>query len=113
MSDVWKNREEAAIGHHVVGFDVEATDGHIGKIDEWSEDAGQSHVVVDTGHWIFGKKRLIPAGTISKIDHDANTVYVTMTKDQIRHAPDFDPGFLDDTTYRDRLSSYYGPHAVI
>ena len=112
MSNMWNNREDAAIGHDVLGFDVEATDGHIGKIDEWSDEAGKFHVVVDTGHWIFGKKRLIPAGAIARIDRGKQTVFLTMTKDQVKHAPDFDPGFLDDAVYMDRLSNYYAEHIL-
>jgi len=112
MSNVWNNREEAAVGHDLLGFDAEATDGHIGKIDETSIDAGSSHIVVDTGHWIFGKKRLIPAGAISRIDRTEEKVFLTMTKSQIRDAPDFDPGFLDDSTYKDRLTNFYGPHTI-
>jgi hypothetical protein len=45
----------------LVGFDVEATDGNIGKIDEATYDVGGSYVVVDTGPWIFGKKVMLPA----------------------------------------------------
>ena len=58
------------------GFDVAAADGHIGKVDEASYDAGRSFLVVDTGFWIFGKKRLIPAGVVERVDPDAETVHV-------------------------------------
>ena len=44
------------------GFDVEATDGHIGKIFEATYETGRACFLVDTGHWIFGALRLIPAG---------------------------------------------------
>ena len=74
----------------VVGYDVEAADGSIGKIDEASYDAAASYLVVDTGFWIFGKKRLIPAGVIRRVDDEDRTVYVAMTKDQIKSAPDFE-----------------------
>ena len=80
----------AAAQRDLTSYDVEATDGSIGKIDEASNDAGASYVVVDTGFWIFGKKRLIPAGVIERIDDDSRQVYVAMTKDQIKNAPDFD-----------------------
>ena len=89
----------------VVGYDVEASDGSIGKIDESSNDAASSYLVVDTGFWIFGKKRLIPAGVIERVDDDARKVFVSMTKDQIKSAPDFDAGDRDD---RDRYETYYG-----
>jgi hypothetical protein len=68
----------------VVGYDVEATDGTTGKIDEASNEAGSSYLVVDTGFWIFGKKRLIPAGVVRRVDDDERKVHVSMTKDQIK-----------------------------
>lgn len=86
----------------VTGFDVEATDGSIGKIDEATRDEGSSCVVVDTGFWIFGKKRMIPAGVVSRIDPDEKKVYVTMTKDQIKNAPDY-----DETRHRDDEQGYH------
>jgi hypothetical protein len=52
----------------VVGFDVEATDGSIGKIDEATYDVGSSYVVVDTGPWIFGSKVMLPAGIITRVE---------------------------------------------
>jgi ribosomal 30S subunit maturation factor RimM len=89
----------------VVGYEVEATDGSIGKIDEASNDAASSYLVVDTGFWIFGKKRLIPAGVITRVDDEDRKVFVSMTKDQIKSAPDFDAADRDD---RGRYETYYG-----
>lgn len=80
----------------IVGYDVEATDGSIGKIDEASNDAASSYLVVDTGFWIFGKKRLIPAGVIRRVHDEDRTVYVSMTKEQTKSAPDFEAGDRDD-----------------
>ena len=89
----------------VVGYDVEAADGRIGKIDEASNEAASSYLVVDTGFWIFGKKRLIPAGVIRRVDDEDRTVHVSMTKDQIKSAPDYEAHDRDD---RDRYETYYG-----
>src|SRR5262245_45227495 len=47
----------------------------IGKVDEATNDVGSSHVVVDTGPWIFGKKVMLPAGTIVCMDPPEQTVY--------------------------------------
>src|SRR5947209_11701667 len=55
------------------GFDVEATDGKIGSVDEQSDLTGASYIVVDTGPWIFGKKVLLPAGTIQRIEDRKST----------------------------------------
>src|SRR6476659_7738554 len=63
----------------VTGFDVEASDGHIGKVDEATMAPGATCLVVDTGFWIFGKKRMIPAGVIRAVDVDEKKVVVSMT----------------------------------
>ena len=45
----WDYRDSAFVqDRDLGGYDVEATDGSIGKIDETSNEAGASHVVVDT-----------------------------------------------------------------
>ena len=88
---LWEYRATVyAIDPDFTGFDVEATDGHIGKVDDASNDAGRSFLVVDTGFWIFGKKRLIPAGVVERVDPDAKAIHVALTKEQIKSAPDYD-----------------------
>jgi hypothetical protein len=104
-SPIWSYRTDVNAGDlDLVGYDVEASDGGIGKIDESNPAAGRAHLVVDTGFWIFGKKRLIPAGVVQRVDHDDRTVYVNMTKDAIKSAPDFDETKRDEL---DRYNSYY------
>jgi hypothetical protein len=93
---------------HLVGYKVEATDGHIGKVDEASNDAGAGYIVVDTGPWIFGKKVLLPAGVVSRVDATDEKVYVDRTKEEIKNAPEFDKDTYKDQTYRDSVGGYYG-----
>jgi hypothetical protein len=64
--------------------------------------------VVDTGPWIFGKKVMLPAGVISRVDSDDEQVFVNRTKDQIKNAPEFDEDRDRDDTYRGQLGTYYG-----
>jgi len=91
----------------LVGYDVDATDGHIGKIDKTTEDTSRRFVVVDTGFWIFGKKRMVPAGLVSRIDHNDKRVFISMTKDQIKSAPDYDEVQRDDDDYDTTFGTYY------
>jgi len=112
-SNVWTYRESVfgtgTSTGDLVGYEVEALDGSIGKVDEATFDTGAAHLVVDTGPWIFGKKVMLPAGVIERVDHDEERVYVDRTKDQIKKAPEFDESLHADTSYRERLGSYYGP----
>lgn len=95
----------------LTGFKVEAPDGGIGKVDEATHEASGSFVVVDTGPWIFGKKVMLPAGVIRDVDLDTETVFVDLTKDEIKNAPEFDEKRYRDESYRGELSDYYGRRA--
>jgi len=111
MSDIWTYQDTTwAEGNDLVGYDVEATDGSIGKIDEATNESASSYLVVDTGFWIFGKKRLIPAGVVSRVDHDSKNVYVNLTKEQIKSAPDYDRDTWGDES-RTLHSEYYGDNS--
>jgi hypothetical protein len=88
-------------------FKVEATDGSIGKVHEATHEAGGSFIVVDTGPWIFGKKVMLPAGVIRDVDLEAETVFVHLTKDEIKNAPEFDEDTYREQSYRNELAEYY------
>ena len=93
--------------NNLIGFSVGAKDGSIGKIDEATGDVGASYVVVDTGPWIFGKKVMIPASMIDRVDYDDETVHVSAMKEQIKNAPEFEESTYRDETYRNQVGSYY------
>jgi hypothetical protein len=92
----------------LTGYKVEARDDEIGKVDEATYESGGSFIVVDTGPWIFGKKVMIPAGMVRDIDLDAETVFVNLTKDEIKNAPELDDNLIRDEAYRNELGGYYG-----
>ena len=114
-TDVWTYRDPARLGAEVTrdfdltDYGVEALDGSIGKVDEATYEVGSSYVVVDTGPWIFGKKVMLPAGVIERVDEAEEKVYVGRTKDEIKAAPELDESFASDEAYRDQLGSYYEP----
>jgi hypothetical protein len=113
-TDPWTYADAGMLGVDVTrgvdltGFGVEAADGGIGKVDEATYDVGSSYMVVDTGPWIFGKKVLLPAGIIERVDLDTQTVYVNRTKDEIKSSPEFDEATYRDESYRERVGDYYG-----
>ncbi|MDQ3777824.1 MAG: PRC-barrel domain-containing protein [Actinomycetota bacterium] len=107
-TDLWTYRDTTIGTTDVTGYTVEAIDGSIGKIDEASNDVGASYIVVDTGPWIFGKKVLLPAGVVDRVDASDEVIYVNRTKDQIKDAPEFDESRYRDVEYRDEIGGYYG-----
>ena len=106
-SSLWEYTDQT-FGADLIGYSVEATDGGIGKVDEATNDVGSSYIVVDTGPWIFGKKVMLPAGVIDRVDRDDEKVYVNRSKDEIKDSPTFDDTTYRDEPYRDELGMYYG-----
>ena len=92
----------------MTGYSVEATDGHIGEIDEASfDDDASGCIVVDTGFWIFGKKRMIPAGFIRDVDWEKKVVHLSCSKDDVKGAPDLDEARKDDAAHRQEVGDYF------
>ena len=92
----------------LIDFDVQATDGKVGKVMEATYEAGESYLVVDTGMTLLSKRVVLPAGVVERIDHDERTVYVDRTEDEIKAAPEFDEERYREAAYREELSGYYG-----
>jgi hypothetical protein len=107
--DVWTYSDESIGDVDLTGYSVEAADG---KVDEASYEAGAGHIVVDTGPWIFGKKVLLPAGLITRIDPESEAVFVRATKDEIKNAPEYDVDLGVDDAYRGRVGTYYAGTAT-
>ena len=109
-TSMWVWRTDLVEIGSIEGFSVEAQDGSIGKIDEATNEIGGSYVVVDTGPWIFGKKVLLPAGLIERVDRSHEQVFVGLTKEQIKNAPEFDEITYRDDDYRSSLGDYCAPY---
>ncbi|CCH32312.1 PRC-barrel domain containing protein [Actinosynnema sp. NPDC047251] len=104
-------RDSAGAGERpdtgLIGYHVEATDGGIGKVDEDNAEVPADCLMVDTGPWIFGRKVVLPVGTVRRVDHEERKVYVDRTKDQIKDAPEYDPDDTDRDAHRQRTGDYY------
>jgi hypothetical protein len=95
-ADVFSGGDERALGASrpadldIVGYRVQAVDGDIGKVDEATQGAFGSYIIVDTDPWSLGKKILVPARLVNRVDDVDEAVYVDRTRDEIRSAPEFD-----------------------
>ncbi|WP_158841134.1 PRC-barrel domain containing protein [Saccharothrix deserti] len=91
----------------LLGYEVEAIDGPIGEIDQSNARVPADCLLVDAGTWLSPLKVVLPVGAVAKVDHDAKKVYVDRTKEQVQHAPEYDPDGFDASDYRQRLGNYY------
>jgi len=111
MYNLWSYRQQLiGIGEleNLTGYQVEATDGTIGLIEQATDEAGNSHILVSAGVWIFGRKIMLPAGTIARIDHVERKVYIDRDKDEVKGAPKYDEQLRNDADYHSRIGEYYG-----
>jgi hypothetical protein len=103
--DVWTSREGVgALSDEVKGYDVEGRDGSVGKVDHVSYTG--SCVIVSTGR-ILGKKFVIPASTIERVDHDSKTILVDLTQEEIEGSPEYDDQIGFDEDCERRVGAYY------
>jgi hypothetical protein len=108
-ADIWGYRETSGHvpGTRLIGYGVEAADGSIGKVDRHTEEVGRSYLVVDTGPWIFGKRVVLPAGLVDRVDTETETVHVSCTKDEVKDSPHFESGQHEDDGDVIRLIEFY------
>lgn len=77
----------------LVGFSMRATDGEIGKVEEFYFDDNTwdiRYLIVTTGSWLFGRSVLISPVAIQSVDWGREDFPVNLTKDQISNSPGTD-----------------------
>ncbi|MAT04454.1 MAG: PRC domain containing protein [Acidimicrobiaceae bacterium] len=91
----------------VVGYDVQATDGSVGTVESAGHDPDDSYLIVDTGFWIFGKQRLVPAGAVRQINRRERVIFLSVDKATVKDAPDLDADAhrQHDQAWRDRFAA--------
>lgn len=95
----------------VIGYSLHAVDGDIGHVDDFiihQENWLIRYMVVDTSHWLSGRKVIIPPDWISKIDWPQAKVIVDVSKEVVKKSPEFNPSAPVNREYEIRLYDYYG-----
>jgi hypothetical protein len=109
MSDLWSFRDDVGADRtDLDGLTVEAVDGSVGSVQDVISDVDGAYLLIDTGPPILGKTVLVPAGLVTAIDVDNESLKVDRTKDEIKGAPDFDAGLGKDPAYREAIARHYG-----
>ena len=96
---------------NVMGYYIEAVDGDIGHVDDFIVDDQPwaiRYMIVDTRNWWPGKKVLVAPDWISRVSWPDSRVYVQMTKEGIKSAPEYDPDQPLAREYETRLFGHHG-----
>lgn len=75
------------------GFAIRATDGRIGTVSDLYFDDNRWRIrycVVDTGQWLAGRYVLIGARRLSVVDANIRSLWVRLSKAEIRRSPKAD-----------------------
>ncbi|CAN5840946.1 PRC-barrel domain-containing protein [soil metagenome] len=93
------------------GYEIRATDGLIGKVDEVYFDDERwvvRYIVVDTGTWLSSRRVLVSPIAFGEPDWASRTIPTRLTKERIEQSPSID---LDKPVSRQQeahFNSYYG-----
>lgn len=96
---------------HLHGYAVVATDGDIGRADEFYFDDTHwavRYLVVDTGGWLDGRKVLISPYSVIGTDAHDRTVQLSLTREQVEKSPDIDAHKPVSRQHEADYLQYYG-----
>ncbi len=79
--------------NNLIGYNLEATDGEIGKVEAFYFDDDTwtiRYMVVKTRNWLYGRKVLISPQAVLKDSWTNVSLPVDLTKEQVSSSPDID-----------------------
>lgn len=98
--------------HDISGYAIQAADDEIGSVSELliEDDKWKiRYLVVRTGLLFAGKKALLSPEWVERISWNDRKVFVGVSTDMIRSAPDFDKSLLPlSRDYEQQLHEHYG-----
>ena len=93
----------------VTGYYIEAKDGDLGHVEDFVVDDETweiRYIVVDTKNWWTGKQVLVSPEWIDRVSWSDSRVYVDLSREMIKSAPEFNPKDLG-RGYDERLHKHY------
>ncbi len=95
-----------------LGYGVEGRAAHLGVVDDVLFEPDDRwhlrYLVVDTGRWLGGKRRLVATDWIGASAHDARFVRIDATREKMAEAPDFETAEDIDHGAERWLFRHYG-----
>lgn len=96
--------------HDVIGHTISGKDHEIGRVGDFLvDDADWSirYFIVTTAIW-FGKDVVVPTAAIREVSWDERTVYLTIPRERVKHAPEYHAHEPPEPSLERRLAEYYG-----
>ena len=93
------------------GYAIRATDGLIGRVDDFyfdDEDWAVRYLVIDTGRWLPSRKVLIPPIFLGPLDSKARTLSVSITTRRVKGCPGIDTRKPVSRQHETDYSGYFG-----
>ncbi|NJK86126.1 MAG: PRC-barrel domain containing protein [Bacteroidales bacterium] len=94
----------------VSGHNIQATDDTIGHVEDFiidDEDWAIRYIVVDTKNWLPGKNVLVSPEWIDRISWPETKVFVNLSRDLIKKAPEYKSDMNITRDYESSLYRHY------
>jgi len=95
---------------NVTGYYIEAADGDIGHVQDFLVDDQEwaiRYMIVDTRNWWAGKQVIISPEWINRVSWPDSRVYVDMSREGVKTAPEYDPDLPLEREYETRLFGHH------
>jgi hypothetical protein len=93
------------------GYDILATDGEIGSVDDFyfdDEKWGVRYLVANTGGWLTGRRVLLSPMSLGGVDWENRRVQVNLTREQVKNSPGTETDSPVSRTWERDFHAYYG-----
>ncbi|MBU3100912.1 MULTISPECIES: PRC-barrel domain containing protein [Clostridium] len=108
VNEQWENHLHMA--SDVIGYDIQATDGTIGHVDDFIIDdktLAIRYLIIDTKNWLPGKKVLISPKWIERVSWDESKVFINLLRENIKQSPEYTDESLLTRDYENGLYQHY------
>ncbi|MCE5300399.1 MAG: PRC-barrel domain-containing protein [Spirochaetia bacterium] len=95
---------------YVTGYRIHAKNGEIGRVEDFildDEAWAIRYLVINTGEWFADKKVIVSPGLIERVSFEERKVYLNITIESIKLAPEYTPETTPVRDYEERLHLHY------
>jgi len=108
VAEVWDPNLRSTL--EVNGYHIHAEDGEIGHVEDFiidDETWAIRYLVINTKNWWLGKKVLVSPQWIESVNWDTSEVYVNLSREVIKQAPEYTDWSLLTREFEDCLHKHY------